>query len=461
MRPDYAEAHNNLAIVLTKEGGFDEAIAEYHRALEIRKEYPEAHNNLGIALMECGQTGEALAEFDKALELRQEYPDVRMNRSLTYLIVGDFERGWREYENRWKCKEFKPRGFVQPRWNGEPLEGKRILLHTEQGIGDTLQFVRYARLVKERGGVVLIGATKPLQRILRLCPYLDGIFLEGAELPEFDVQLPLMSLPYVFGTHAETIPAGEPYLFADPGLITRWRKELSYIDAFKVGINWQGNPKFRGDYRRSIPLAHFGELATVPGVRLISLQKGFGTEQLKDARFSVTELGGQVDEAAGPFMDTAAVLKNLDLFVTSDTALAHLAGGLGVPVWLALPYAPDWRWQLSRSDCPWYPNMRLFRQAQFDDWSPVFEKIAKALRKVVSQKRRNGSYRVPLSRGELLDRLTMARCAAPCHPGRPQRTPSKARLPGRNVRPADGKSDGCSVGGRVGSCERIAGRRAC
>ena len=245
---------------------------------------------------------------------------------------------------------------------------------------------------------------------MRLCPYIDGLFAEGGELPAFDAHLPLLSLPYVFETKLDTIPAGEPYLFADPELVARWRKELGYIDAVKVGINWQGNPKYRGDRRRSIPLAHFAPLAQIEGVRLVSLQRNFGSEQLKEVRFSVTELGGQVDEAAGPFMDTAAILKNLDLLITSDTSLVHLAGGLGVPTWLAIPRAPDWRWLLERPDCPWYPSLKLFRQPEFDNWEPVFERMTEELEKFVAAQRRP-PYQAWLSAGEMLDRFARL-CAA-------------------------------------------------
>ena len=210
---------------------------------------------------------------------------------------------------------------------------------------------------------MLVWTARPLERMLRLLPYLDGVFPVGSDPPDFDVQVPMLSLPHAFGTTLATIPAGEPYLVADPELVDRWRDRLAGLGRFKIGINWQGNPKYRGDLRRSIPLRQFAPLGKMPGVQLISLQKGFGSEQMAQAGFAVTSLGPDLDEAAGPFMDTAAVLKNLDLLITPDTALAHLAGGLGVPTWLALPFVPDWRWLLDRPDSPWYPTLRLFRQA--------------------------------------------------------------------------------------------------
>jgi tetratricopeptide (TPR) repeat protein len=407
LKPDYAEAHNNLAIVLTQEGKFDEAVDCYRRALELRGTYAEAHSNLGIALTEVGRTTEAIEHFDRALELRPEYADAYMNRALTYLLEGDFERGWRDYEWRWKTKDFNPRRFSQPAWQGEPIEGRRILIHSEQGMGDTFQFIRYARLIKERGATVLVRAAGPLVKLLRQIPYLDGVFPEGGEVPDFDVHLPLLSMPKVFGTTVTTVPAGEPYLFANPELVSHWRDELAYIRAFKVGITWQGNPKFRGDARRSIPLAHFAALASVPGVRLIGLQKGLGTEQIREARFSITDLGGQLDETAGPFMDTAAVIKNLDLVVAIDSSLNHLAGGLGIPTWLVLPYAPDWRWMMQREDSPWYPKLRIFRQTEFDNWEPIFQRMAEQLANLVRSRR--PEFNPPLSLGEFCDYWTIRR----------------------------------------------------
>jgi tetratricopeptide (TPR) repeat protein len=379
IKSDYSEAHNNLAIVLTQTGRHAEADAAYRRALELKSNYAEAHSNWGIALTEMGKTDEALEHYGRALELRAEYPDAHMNRALTWLLRGDFERGWEEYEWRWQCKEFNPRPFRQPRWQGEPLEGRRILLHSEQGLGDTFQFIRYTKLVKERGGVVVIRCPKPLTQILRRCPWIDQLCIEGAELPDFDVHLPLLSLPWIFRTTLADVPADVPYLFADPQLVEHWHREFSYIRAFRIGINWQGNPRYRGDHRRSIPLAHFAPLAAIPGVRLICLQRGLGTEQIEQVRFSVTQLGSQVDTVSGAFMDTAAILKNLDLVITSDTSLVHLAGALGVPVWMAVPYSPDWRWLLQREDSPWYPTMRLFRQKTLNNWEEVFDSIASAV----------------------------------------------------------------------------------
>lgn len=405
IQQDYAEAHNNLGIVLTQQGQYDAAFANYQRAIELRPDYPEAHSNFGISLSEYGRTEEALEHFSRALQLKPDYPDAHMNQSLTLLMNGDWEQGWREYEWRWGCKEFKPRQFSEPRWDGRPLDGKRLLLHTEQGLGDTLQFIRFARLVKELGATVIVRCPRPLVHLIRLCEYVDVVCIEGDVTPPFDVHLPLLSLPFLLGTRLDNLPNQVPYLRADERLVEYWQRQLSFIDAFKVGIGWQGNPKYRGDRHRSISLAHFASLAAVDNVRLISLQRGLGVEQIREARFSITELGSQIDEAAGAFMDTAAILKNLDMVITSDTSLAHLAGALGVPVWIALPWSADWRWLREREDCPWYPTMRLFRQRTLGDWSEVFQRLASGLRAASARKSKRDSIRLDVAASEVLDKI--------------------------------------------------------
>jgi Tfp pilus assembly protein PilF len=387
LNPNLAQVHNNLGTILRQQKKHDQALVHYRRAVELRPDYPEAHGNLGLILTDTAQIDQALIHFDQVVALRRDSPEAHMDRARTYLMQGDFQRGWADYEWRWKCKDVQPPSFAQPQWQGEPIEGRSILLVTEQGLGDMLQFLRYARLVKERGAKVLLRAPNSLVPLMRLVPYVDEVFAWDDALPNFDVYLPLMSLPKIFETTLATIPAGEPYLMADPVLVDRWRETLASIEGFKVGIQWQGNPNYRRDGWRSIPLARFAPLASMPGVQLISLQKGLGSEQLRHVDFSVTELGEQLDETTGAFMDTAAVLKNLDLLITSDTALPHLAGGLGIATWLALPHVPDWRWLMDRDDSPWYPTMRLFRQTEFENWTPVFQRMASLLGETVAQRR--------------------------------------------------------------------------
>jgi hypothetical protein len=260
-------------------------------------------------------------------------------------------------------------------------------LHAEQGLGDTLQFVRFASLVRQCGGRVLLLAPRPLLPLLELTDGFDHIACDIDSLPPFDVHAPLMSLPGILRTTLNSVPATVPYLAANAELTAVWRERLQTARGFRVGINWQGDPNNPMDRTRSISLMQFAPLADVAGVRLISLQKGPGTEQLvaNASEFDVVHLGDDVDESAGAFMDTAAIMQSLDLVITSDTSIAHLAGGQGVPVWVALAFVPEWRWLLERDDSPWYPTMRLFRQPQPDDWSGLFAEMQTMLSQLVGE----------------------------------------------------------------------------
>jgi tetratricopeptide (TPR) repeat protein len=391
LKPKLAEALNNLGNALKRLGNFDEAVECYQEAVRIKPDYAEAYSNMGNVRVQMSQFDDAQACYDHALSLDAGHIDTHFNQSLLWLLLGNWEKGWTEYEWRWKTKSFPRYGFSQPRWDGSKAAttGRTILLLAEQGLGDTLQFVRYAPLVKERGAKVILQCQAPLLRLLADMPGIDQVVAQGTPLPAFDAYVPLLSLPGIFHTSVESLPATDPYLQGKPELVEKWQRELAEADgvsrdsgkAFKVGIAWQGNPIFRVDRHRSIPLARFGQLAKIEGVQLISLQKGPGTEQLRAAegQFSVVNFGNRLDEASGPFMDTAALMKNLDLVISSDTAVPHLAGALGVPVWVALPVVPDWRWLLDREDSPWYPSMRLFRQTRLGVWDDVFDRIAEAL----------------------------------------------------------------------------------
>lgn len=406
-RPNYAEAHNNLGNSLRNLGQFDEAIAAYNRAVALKPNYADAYNNRGIAFAEQGRFAEAIASYGQCLKLRPNHTDAHLNRSLTWLRQGNFALGWAEYEWRLRKRNAAPRTQVQPAWNGYPPAGLRILLLAEQGLGDMLQFIRYASLLKQRGATVIFECPVKLLKILEGALGIDQLYPQGQDPPEHDAYAPMMSLPGLLATSPDAIPAEPAYLKANPTLVEHWRSELTRYPEFKIGINWQGNPKYAGDFHRSIPLKHFAPLARVPGVRLFSVQKYDGMEQLAELAgpLSIVDLGSRLDEASGPFMDTAAVLKNLDLFITSDTAVAHLAGALGVPVWLALSSAPGWNWMVGRDDSPWYPTMRLFRQPKLGDWFSVFERIARELAKLVPPSVRARSIEVRVSPGELLERI--------------------------------------------------------
>jgi tetratricopeptide (TPR) repeat protein len=386
LKPGSANAHNNLAIVFQSLVRLADAACHYREALKLNPNHPEANRNLGIILQQEGRFADAAALYKQAILVRPDFAEAHHDLAMLWLLQGEFEKGWPEYEMRWKLPQSSRRRFAQPLWDGSALDGRAILLHTEQGLGDTLQFIRYARLVKQLGGHVVVECQPPLVPLLTTVAGIDLLVPRGAPLPNFDVHTPLLSLPNIFKTTIGTIPNEVPYLYANDKLVERWHGGLNASgQAFAVGIAWQGNPAFRGDNRRSMPLASFAPLARVPGIRLISLQKGPGTTQLTalGMHFPVLNLGTEVDQNAGAFMDTAAIMKHLDLVVCSDSAIAHLAGGLGVPVWVALSLVPDWRWLLEREDSPWYPTMRLFRQTQLEQWNDVFDRIAAELENVV------------------------------------------------------------------------------
>jgi tetratricopeptide (TPR) repeat protein len=409
LRPDYAKAHINRGIALVALGRIDAALVDLQRGVALQPNLADAHNSLGSALSVRQHFDEALAEYERALALNPQHAEAAWNQSLLCLLLGDYQRGWPAYEWRFCCKRTTPLpAFARPRWDGAPLAGRTILLYGEQGLGDTLHFVRYAALVKAHGGRVIVQCQNALLHLLSRTPGIDGLVGWGAEPPAFDVYAPLMSLPALFGTTLETIPATVPYVFADPKRGSHWRAELASIRGLRVGIAWQGSPRHAWDRHRSVALEQFEPLAKVEGVRLISLQKGHGSEQLAalNACFAVHTLPG-LDEGSGPFMDTAAVLANLDLVVTVDSALAHLAGAMGVPTWVALTFTPDWRWLLGRADSVWYPTLRLFRQTQFGDWPGVFAQMADALRQEATRRPLRRPILVEVSPGELLDKIAM------------------------------------------------------
>jgi Flp pilus assembly protein TadD len=388
LRPDMPEAHNNLAISLRRQGRLAEAMTSARRALELRPGYATALVNLGLSLVESGHVAEGLVCYDEAIRRDPENGDAHHNRAQAWLLLGDWERGWREYEWRWRSSEFTPLPYRQPRWDGGPLDGRTILLHAEQGFGDAIQFVRYARLVKERGGTVVLAAAERLHALLRNAPGVDRLVSLPLTppLPEFDVYCPLMSLPAIFGTTTRSVPAEIPYLHAELERVERWRKALEPHRGFRVGIAWQGSPTMLPhDLWRSMPLACFEPLARVAGVCLISLQRGAGTDQLDKlaGRFPVVDLARDFDEAPGVLLDTAAAMMSLDLVITCCTSIGHLAGALGVPVWIALQAVPAWRWLFDREDTVWYPTVRLFRQIRFGSWEEPFRRMAGELGKHV------------------------------------------------------------------------------
>jgi tetratricopeptide (TPR) repeat protein len=382
LRPRLAHAHFNLAIALKDQGKFDESIACFRRVVEIEPGNSGALCELGRTFHSLGTRDEARSCYRRTLEIDSQHAPAHFHQAMLMLAEGDFEAGWAEYEWRWKTGKQQAPEFHQPQWDGEDISGQTILLCAEQGLGDTIQFVRYASLLKQLGATVVLQSQQPLAALLCGCQGVDRVISEGDALPPFDCYVPLLSLPKIFRTRLDTIPPNVPYLSANEELVGAWRAKLDSTGGFRIGINWHGGQGERVRSRRDIPLGLFSAIAQVEGVRLISLQKGTGTEQLtaNRDRSAIVDLG-EFDTARGAFMDTAAIMRNLDLVITSDTSIAHLAGALGVPVWVGLPYVPDWRWLLGRRDCPWYPTMQLFRQQKPGDWQGVLAEICAALQR--------------------------------------------------------------------------------
>ncbi|MFC1845762.1 tetratricopeptide repeat protein, partial [Candidatus Dependentiae bacterium] len=340
---------------------------------------PKTFYNAALALRRSGQYEEAIEAYETAIKLKPNYKDAYFGLGQTYLILGDFERGLPIFEKGRISDRQKSKSFLT---DASQIPGSIVLIRPDWGLGDMIQFIRYAKLIKEHGGTVWLLPHKPLDTILRSCPYIDNI-VDRESARGFNKQVSPMSLPYIFKTTIDTIPSFGPYLFANEDLIDYWKEKFQQNN-FNIGICWEGSTTALYP-RKDVPLEQFKEIANIPGVSLYSLQKINGTQQLEDLPFIVHQFGPDFDQSHGRFMDTAAVMKNLDLVLTVDTSVAHLAGALGVPAWVFLPYAPDWRWLTKRDDTPWYPTMKLFRQEALDDWTEALEKVKKELQKMVSK----------------------------------------------------------------------------
>jgi tetratricopeptide (TPR) repeat protein len=383
LKPDYADVHNNVGAVLSEQDRVDEAIESYHRVLKLNPECQPAYYNLADALVKKNDLPAAIEACRKSIELAPEDPESHGLLGLLLLKSGEFAEGWEEYEWRFKAKDFEDQAPDKPRWDGSSLEGRTILLRGEQGLGDTIQFIRYAKLVKKRGGTVIVECPRQVLQLIATAEGVDKVIAKGDPRPDFDVHAPLLSLPAIFETTLKNVPNKVPYLKPDKELLAKWKDELSKGKGLKVGIAWQGNPTYRKDHLRSVPLTFFQDIVNMSGARFYSLQFGQGREQLANLKDPerVVDLGDRL----GEFHETAAIVANLDLVISSDNGNVHLAGALGVPVWMATSFAPDWRWLLERPDSPWYPTMRLFRQPAVRDWDTVFRNIKEALKQKVEE----------------------------------------------------------------------------
>jgi hypothetical protein len=388
LKPNYAEAYNNMGITLKDQGKSKEAIEAHKKSISLKPDFAEAYNNMGGGLKDQGKLEEALNAYNKAFSIKPDYADAYYNSSFIYNLKGNLQEGFKLYEWRLKRKCFPTRPARKNLiWDGKKsVSGKDFLVYEEQGLGDIIQFCRYLPLLKQKGAEVTFKVNQKMHALLRTIA--NDIVLVDSYLDDnkVDFEVPLMSLPFLFNTNLDTIPSGIPYLFADHDKVTSWGKRLSK-DTFKVGICWQGS-KNKIDFGRSFPLSFFRGISELPNVELICLHKGEGEEQIKDVNFELTTLGDNFDAGEDAFIDTAAVMKNCDLIITSDTATAHLAGALGCHTWVALKKVPDWRWMLDRNDSPWYQNMTLYRQIERGNWKYIFDTMQTDLLALLKQEKR-------------------------------------------------------------------------
>ncbi|NVO17759.1 MAG: tetratricopeptide repeat protein [Rhodoplanes sp.] len=383
--PRHAGAHSNLGNAQKDLGRLDEAERSCRAALAIAPDRPGLHFNLGAVLQALERDREAAVAYRAELALDPDNARAHYNLAEACLRLGRLDEGFCEMEWRFRSGRVKdPLAQRCPRWSGEPLAGRTVLLDCEQGLGDALHFVRYAPLIAQRGGRVVIRVYPALERLMRRVAGIAAVVPTTAALPAADLYLPMLSAPHVLGTTLDTVPAEMPYLTADPDDVRAWRERLAPHDGLRVGLVWAGAPRQndpdaqRIDKRRSIGLAAFATLAGIPGVTLVSLQKGPPAAQLESPPPGLVLIDPMGD--VGDFADTAALIENLDLVVSVDTSVAHLAGGLGKPVWILSRFDGCWRWLIDRDDSPWYPTARLFRQQRSEDWSGAVGRLAAALR---------------------------------------------------------------------------------
>jgi tetratricopeptide (TPR) repeat protein len=407
LEPDNAAGHNNMALLLRKARRFDEASAAFARArtvkpdnlsvrfnelslmddaaamreavsccqrlLEQDPDNAEILFNLALTLQSSGHFDEAMTFCERAVAIDPAHWRARNNLSSLALVRGDYERGWNEYEHRWNLPEHKKPHYRQPQWTGEDLNGATILLQCEHALGDTIQCLRYLPMVAARGGKIVLRVDRALQRLAASVSTRVIVSPSHVRLPDFDFWCPLFGLPRIFGTRVDSIPAKVPYLGVRPGLIERWRERLTSLPGLRVGLAWAGDPQHVNDLRRSVGLDRLKPLWNMGGVSFVSLQVGSrATDNAPLAPGQITDVSAELTD----FAETAGVIMNLDLVIAVDTAIVHLAGALGKPVWVMLPFSPDWRWLLRRDDSPWYPTARLYRQPTPGDWNDVIARVA-------------------------------------------------------------------------------------
>ncbi len=369
LQPHFPEALSNLGLLLRADRQFDEAESTYKRACAQQPSFAPAWNNLANLYVELARLSEAERCYNKALSVAPDYAEAHTGRAMLWLLKGSFSSGWEEYEWRWRQSGQKKREFLSPEWDGSDVAHRTILLHAEQGAGDTIQFIRYSTLLKRRGARVVVSCPASLRPLIQAIDAVDQVIHEREPLPPFDFHAPLMSLPRIFQTELTNLPAEIPYLSVPAGTVVP--PVLLEAQGLRVGLVWAGNPNHHNDRNRSIPPELLGPLVAIPGIRFFSLQLGGEPFAAPHATPLVVDLAPYLSSYA----ETAACLQNLDLLITVDTSVAHLAGALGRPVWMMVPVCNDWRWLLDRSDSPWYPSMRIFRQIRAGEWGDVMTQI--------------------------------------------------------------------------------------
>ena len=381
IQPQCAAAYEVLGLVDYSRHHIDDAIEQLENAIRLKPDLVPSHNYLGMSFGLKGQLDRAMQLFEQALVLMPANPFARFNRAMGLLKQGQFAEGWIEFEWRWQSAGLPRPEIPVPRWDGSSLEGRTILIHTEQGFGDTLQCMRFLPRLRQLGAEVWFACQTPMQEVLQRIEGVDHWMPIDQQVEiNFELYSPLMSLPALLRLNStDQFSVSTPYLHAQPERVERWRKRLLPIQGMRIGIGWQGSTTFRGDYWRSVPLKQFATLARIPNVSLISLQKHDGMDQLRSSDDPLLLHRFDDLDSDAAFVDTIAVMNHLDLVITCDTALAHLAGAAGIPVWLLLSTGSDWRWMNDRDDTPWYPTMRIFRQSTLSDWDTVFQDVVTQL----------------------------------------------------------------------------------
>lgn len=389
IQPQFPVALNNLGNSLRYVGEFEEADACFQTAIQLKPDYLNAFKNRGTLHVWSGNIDQGLEYYAQALKLNPNDAELHRNLGVIYLLQGDFERGWEEYRWRWRVGDLHRPLRNMPVWNGSDPNGKSFVLTAEQGLGDTLNFVRFAKVLKGRGADTIVYCQTNLIALLQGSPELGPVFPNNLNLDrQAHFQCSLLDVADLLKVDAGTIPHAAAYLKPADNLLSYWQSKFpKQPGKFRIGIAWQGNPEHQADIFRSIPLANFEALTQDTRVELVVLQSGFGIEQVDSWRGASPLLQfADLDSSSGAFMDTAAIMHQLDLVVTSDTAIAHLGGALGIPTWIGLSYVPDWRWLLDRSESPWYSSVRLFRQPTMGDWEAVFTEMNEGLSQELERK---------------------------------------------------------------------------